>query len=527
LRVCTTARDDGHAGTTPGPTWAWLALILLVAAALRLAQLGSESLWFDEGFAWAWSGQSEGDIWGSSAALEPNPPLYYALLHATMRGIGESEAALRAPSAVAGALTVLLVFAIGRIAFGPAPALIGASLAASSAPLVAYSQEARAYSLLTAGAMLAIWGLLRLLRAHTPGKWWWAPASLRDRPVGVLAYAAGTALAIYAHNTAVLLPVLATLLVVAVWLATDRRPAVAIDGLLASLLALIPCLWWLPTLATQAMGPLPQLEWLAQPGPARALAMTASLYGLNEVPVLRPWSGALPFLPLLAIPALVAGPQRHVARMLALFVVGTPLLTWLSGFLGRPIMIERTLLWPVGLGLLLIAAGTMRLPAAPLRYAACGLAFAAHALNLGLYYALPQKEPWREITQEVLAQRGADDRILVYPTGAAPSFVYYARHEIGMPPPLAIAASQDFSAVLRLSRWGNDRQPAIPVSLADLPARIKGAPRLWLVINRRSAAGRLLAVEETIGRLGRVVGRRDYGPQLTLLEVIRDSIPPG
>jgi uncharacterized membrane protein len=44
-------------------------------------------------------------------ATDKHPPLYYAVLHYTIALFGDSESVLRAPSAVAGALTVGLLVA--------------------------------------------------------------------------------------------------------------------------------------------------------------------------------------------------------------------------------------------------------------------------------------------------------------------------------------------------------------------------------------------------------------------------------
>src|SRR3954463_4894657 len=79
--------------------------ILSSTAALRFLALGSESLWYDEAYAWEWVQQPQAALWGPVAAIGPTPPLYYGLLRAWSHAWGDSEAVLRMPSALCGVLS--------------------------------------------------------------------------------------------------------------------------------------------------------------------------------------------------------------------------------------------------------------------------------------------------------------------------------------------------------------------------------------------------------------------------------------
>ena len=138
-----------------------LALILL-AFALRIYRLDGQSLWYDEGVTAqvAAQGLSELTRW---TADDIQPPLYYVLVAAWMRLAGRSEWALRFPSALFGALTVPLLYVLGRRLFHRRAALLAALLATLSPLYVYYSQEARMYTLLTFLGALAAYLLLRLL----------------------------------------------------------------------------------------------------------------------------------------------------------------------------------------------------------------------------------------------------------------------------------------------------------------------------------------------------------------------------
>jgi uncharacterized membrane protein len=89
---------------------------LVVCVALRFVALGSQSLWADELFSVFWSKGGAHYVL-SHAASETNPPLYYLVLGLWMRLCGDSEAAVRLLSACVSAVTVAVVFLMGRALF--------------------------------------------------------------------------------------------------------------------------------------------------------------------------------------------------------------------------------------------------------------------------------------------------------------------------------------------------------------------------------------------------------------------------
>jgi hypothetical protein len=171
-----------------------LAAIVALGALLRLFAIGSESLWYDEGFTWWWSQQRLADLWGANGRIEATPPLYYTFQHLWFI-LGQSEVALRSLPALFGTATIPLGYLIGRIVGDRGVGLMTALLLATSALHVYFSQEARAYTLLGAVTMLAVLGLLRYLRANDQigGD----PPSARVVPSGLVLYAFGTTVALY------------------------------------------------------------------------------------------------------------------------------------------------------------------------------------------------------------------------------------------------------------------------------------------------------------------------------------------
>jgi mannosyltransferase len=150
------------------PWWPLVALTAL-AAVLRLATLGSQSLWYDEAFTPVHVLRvSLGATLHNVVHTENTPPLWYVLEWGLARALGDGAVALRLLSALAGIATVPVAWAIGRELQGPPTrraAIVTAALVASSPLLVWYSQEARAYGLFVLLAALALLCFLRALRA--------------------------------------------------------------------------------------------------------------------------------------------------------------------------------------------------------------------------------------------------------------------------------------------------------------------------------------------------------------------------
>jgi uncharacterized membrane protein len=148
-----------------------LAVITMAAAAFatRFWHLGRRSIWLDEAWGWRTTTLSlRGAVdW---AADSKDPPLYYFVLRAVTDVFGDGEGALRAPSAIAGALTVLLVAFVAWRAAGPVAAAVAGVLLLANASALVFAQEARMYPLLGLLALAASAALARLLARPTPSR---------------------------------------------------------------------------------------------------------------------------------------------------------------------------------------------------------------------------------------------------------------------------------------------------------------------------------------------------------------------
>lgn len=140
---------------------------LLIAFALRVHELGAQSLWHDEGNSYVQSTRTFSEI-AYHAGLDIHPPAYYWALAVWRLLTGESEFALRALSLFASLLSVAFLFALARRLFDAWTAGAAAVFAALNTFSIFYAQEARMYALLALWGAAAMWALERLVHRPTP-----------------------------------------------------------------------------------------------------------------------------------------------------------------------------------------------------------------------------------------------------------------------------------------------------------------------------------------------------------------------
>ena len=139
-------------------------LIFIIGLALRLIHLNSP-LSFDEVCSWAFARRTPFVHMWSVALSDPTPPLYYAVLHFTMRFLGDTPALMRIPSVVFGMLILPLVYwCMRQGSFSKEDRLYAVTVVAVSSMLVYYSQDLRAYSMLAFFGVLSVGLLFRCLR---------------------------------------------------------------------------------------------------------------------------------------------------------------------------------------------------------------------------------------------------------------------------------------------------------------------------------------------------------------------------
>jgi mannosyltransferase len=138
--------------------WGYIAVPSVLAAVLCLIDLGTRSLWLDEGATVAIVSQHGDALWRGIAHDGGNMLVYYVFMHVLVNLFGEGAALIRMPSVVSTVATVAITALIGRRLFDRRVAFAAAMFTAVSLPLIFWGQDARGYAPLVtfcAGSFLA------------------------------------------------------------------------------------------------------------------------------------------------------------------------------------------------------------------------------------------------------------------------------------------------------------------------------------------------------------------------------------
>jgi mannosyltransferase len=412
--------QNGAGRQPPGRQAGFLLLfvILALAAMVRFPGLDRTSLWYDEAVSWSQSSGSFADL-VSMVAQDNYPPLHNIVLWLTIPVLGDSETALRLPSALLGLLAVGLMVPIGKMLLDRWAGLLAAALLALSPYHIWYSTEARMYALLAATGLAFLLAVLKTLRS--PDRAWLAALALSG------------ALFLYSHIYA--LPGFASVgLVCAGYALRDlvrgkpfwtSLPVKACGAMGMSTLLFLP---WLVILAKRARSVAEEGFWIAYPdltflkGIAFSLAGSlAAFWILAALATVAFWPGASGSRDKL--------PTRSNSGLLvcAAYALGPAVLAYLYSVLVQPILFDRYLIaaWP---GILLLAsAGARRLAPrlAPLALIAAVLFLTYPELKFTLREKI--RPEWRLIVQDYLVGRSDGDRLVLYKGFASPPLAYYLR----------------------------------------------------------------------------------------------------
>ncbi len=301
---------------------------------------------------------------------EITPPLYFVASWLTTQA-GHAPELVRAPSLIAGALTIPAVHALGVRTVGRTAALVATALTALSPFMIYYSAEARAYGVMMLFVVLST--LAMLIAADTRrGRWW-------------VAYALCSCAAVYSHYTCVF--ALGAQLGWLLWAHPETRRAAVVSNL-GAVAGFLP---WSTGLVADLTSPTSKILSALSPFTAHDVRLGVE-HWLIGYPYT--WVARLPELPgavalvLLGLALLVAAAGIATQRprldrrlvLVALLFVSAPVGEALVSVVGTNLFGVRNLAasWPAFallLGAMLAAAGPR------LRVAAAVLAVASFALG--------------------------------------------------------------------------------------------------------------------------------------------------
>lgn len=384
--------------------------LIALAALLRFWHLGAKSLWLDETIT-AWLAQAPSHVFTHALwrGGEGNMSLYYVIMRAWVQ-LGSTEWMLRSLSVLMGIAVIPIFFILGKHLFGSRVGLIAALLLTINACHVAYSQEARSYTLFF---LLAILSSYLFVRAIESGR-------SRD----YIAYAVISALAVYSHFFALLLVAAQGTSL----LALPRERVRWLNLLLAAIVLAVlagPALFFIVGRDTG------QLAWVAKSS-LREVQRFGYFLVADQGTLRQPLLAAYLVLAALAIMLFVKRRSDQgdtLARWKLILVVCwfiVPPALAVVASIWKPVFVARFLIFCLAPLLLLSAAELAAIRTAWLRHTLT-LALAATSFVPTFWYYRQPKEQWREAIDHIATHSQPRDVVIL--NGAYPGapFGFYAK----------------------------------------------------------------------------------------------------
>lgn len=405
-------------------------LIFLLGIIPRFYNLGRESIWYDEAVSVAASklGLIEQIKWVFTNTGETNPPFYYMVLHAWIPVFGDSESISRIPSAFFGSLSVLAIYAFGKLLFNKRAGLIAALILAASVFHIKYAQEARGYTLMVCLILVSYYSLLKL----TAG---------RKMTYSVI-YVVSSMLLVYTHYYGLLILLAQNIFCFSLFLNNKMIGKLGlgrwfklqvITGLLILpaiiLLAVITLKiqkgFWIPEPDSEQIfeyfiiyaGSIYLLILFAAFSVYSAISVrkTRNPKGLSNSPKDYPDD-----------PGLSEGGRLY---MLLLLLIVPILIPYLVSLVSSPVLIFR---YTIGASLafyLLASKGISNLKNIWLLRSAAAFIIVLSLFNINFYFSHVGKHQWREVMSEIEARSGYGDVLVVFPPREEITAEYYSHRK--------------------------------------------------------------------------------------------------
>jgi mannosyltransferase len=446
---------------------ATLSAFVALGATLRFVGLGEQSFWYDEAFSAELARAPALDLATGLVRDLGNPPLHPILLGLWSQVFGSGDVALRAFSALAGALAIPVLWLVAKRLVPSGAALLATFLFAISPLHVGLAQEARAFSLVTLLGLLSVHALLRAVdRPRSTGRW--------------LLYAIFTFGALYAHYYALFL-VLSHLLLLWSLRAAKGRVVSAWIGALG--IAAVLYASWIPAFIAQASHP----GNLARAADTWAMHVLATPLAFVAGTTLL-WKGTDLTGPgvALALPGVLAALAAGVVAIGQAVNGRAPTrraFAWLLPPLLVPVVVSlaiaplytvRYVALAAPAFYLVIALGLIGLRRWARVLAITGLVVTA-AAAITRAHVLPLKHEWRRAAAFVEARAKPDDLLVFEADFSETAFVRYGN---GAQP--RIRAFPPPEGTTEETVWGSPTRGAPP---RDMTPALAAAQRVWVILS--------------------------------------------
>lgn len=406
--------------------------IVILGAALRFYGLGRESIWYDEAISISVSKYGFKDIikWVFNNSAETNPPFYYMILSPWTAVFGDSESVSRMPSAIFGSLSVIAIYALGKLLYDKRTGLIVALILAVSFFHIKYAQEARGYTLMVCLILVSYYSFLRL--------------TMKRSTLYTALYVASTALLMYTHYYGTMIILAQNIFCFTLLLRKKKIGDIGLGGWIKlqamTGLALLPGLVFLAVIALKIQKgfwvPEPSTEaiWIFFKIYAGSIYLLIvflafSVYSFASLRKGKP-ANVKKSVKTPTEPAPAAGLSEGEKLYMLLLWTAVPILVpYLISLVSSPILIFR---YTIGSSLafyLLVSKGITNMNDRRLIAAAAGLILILSFYTIASYFSSVGKHQWRELMAYVEANAGLGDIIVVLPANEKVTAEYYHKRK--------------------------------------------------------------------------------------------------
>ena len=402
-----------------------LLLILSLGSFLRFYGLSNQSLWNDELESWKESSyENITEVIEKGVYPDVHPPGYQIILFFIEKYIGDSESILRFPSAVAGALSLFMIFLVGTSLYTYKEGLIASALMAFSLCPIYYSQETRSYSLLLLFTLVSTYLWIHILKDLQNNN------SNRNY-FTIFGYVISAIITSYLHYFGLFLIALQGIGSVIALLHRKKALLYIIAIYISIILAYFP--WWPGFWHHLNQGPI----WIPPPKYTALLSYLSFCFNDSTYILLC----ILPFYLFFIVNSIrKLWPIKEWKDNLSLFNPTFLVLLWLitpfaivyiKSIVSSPILTNRNLIISLPAVYLLLARSITTLPLKPMvtRIVLLGIMvlLISHNLLIKQYYSTPQKQQFREAVNYIVEHdsRTQYHSIIVGYTYYAEYFNYY------------------------------------------------------------------------------------------------------
>lgn len=393
-------------------------------------------------------------------------PFYFYLMHYWTHWFGTSEWVLRFPSALFGALSVVMLFLLGRQLFNPFVGLVSAILLAFSPEQIYFSQQARMYSLLVLLVVASTY-IIVLTASRPTNKWLYG------------AYALISIAGLYTHYEYVFCLAAQTAYL---WLASPNRRQTRFSWLLTQLIIAAAFLPWVLIGIAQKKTSPEIIAWVNGSLAANLVltefvTKTARMISVPELPF--GWISVVVSFVLLVLGGISLGADRSKLFLLiswmAFPIAGVLLMDNLLGT--RAISITRYWIVITPALYLLISLGVQKIKSRPVQIglvAAFGGFLLAAALLTAQGKLRGKPDRHKEMAQFIDSQisQPSDQLLLTEGLNSLPlALGYYGQRE---------------TKILR-HKWLVDQ-----LKLRTFNELTQGTPEIFLMVSGQSRGGKLL-----------------------------------